>query len=165
MVDIFKTIFGIDIPLGSVCVLHAEVSRFLEPSAERVQEAQLQVGDFGEKRGEHSTGHGYRIVPTRTSTIVGSIAVTGKLRKTLCSRNERGSAGEKEQRRERVQNSPGGARPVHDTSLSPQQALEITRGRTLRQPERWMISRGDERENGYRIKGILRERGGGSQGN
>jgi len=39
MVDIFKTIFGIDISLGSVCNLHAEVSRALEPSYEDIKKA------------------------------------------------------------------------------------------------------------------------------
>src|SRR4030042_1224783 len=39
MVDIFKTIFGIDISLGSVCNLHEEVSRALEPSYEDIKKA------------------------------------------------------------------------------------------------------------------------------
>jgi len=37
MVDIFKTIFCIDISLGSVCNLHEEVSRALEPSYEDIK--------------------------------------------------------------------------------------------------------------------------------
>jgi hypothetical protein len=39
MVDIFKTIFGIDISLGSVCNLHEKVSRALEPSYEDIKKA------------------------------------------------------------------------------------------------------------------------------
>jgi len=38
-VDIFKTIFAIDISLGSVCNLHEEVSRALEPSYEEIKKA------------------------------------------------------------------------------------------------------------------------------
>jgi transposase len=39
LVDIFKTIFGIDISLGSICNLHEEVSRALEPSYEEIKKA------------------------------------------------------------------------------------------------------------------------------
>jgi transposase len=39
LMDIFKTIFGIDISLGSVCNLHQEVSHALEPSYEEIKKA------------------------------------------------------------------------------------------------------------------------------
>lgn len=39
LVDIFTTIFGIDISLGSVCNLHEEVSRALEAPYEEIKEA------------------------------------------------------------------------------------------------------------------------------
>lgn len=39
LVDIFKTVFGIDICLGSVCKLHEEVSRALEPPYEEIKRA------------------------------------------------------------------------------------------------------------------------------
>jgi transposase len=39
MVDIFKTVFGIDISLGAVCNLHEEVSHALEPSYEDIKKA------------------------------------------------------------------------------------------------------------------------------
>ncbi len=72
--------------------------------AEIVQEAQLQVRDFGQKRGKHTTGHRYRIIPPRTSTIVRWIAGSGKLRKTLCACKGGESTGEKEQERQDEQN-------------------------------------------------------------
>ena len=39
LMDIFKTIFGIDISLGSVCNLHEEMSRSLAPSYEEIKKA------------------------------------------------------------------------------------------------------------------------------
>lgn len=39
LIDIFKTIFGIDVSLGSVCKLHEDVSRALEPSYEEIKKA------------------------------------------------------------------------------------------------------------------------------
>jgi transposase len=39
VMDIFKTIFGIDISLGSVCNLHEEVSHALTPSYEEIKKA------------------------------------------------------------------------------------------------------------------------------
>ena len=71
--------------------------------AEIILVAQLQIGDFGKKRVEHATGHGYRIIPPRASTIVRWIAGSGKLRKTLCVRNGEDSKGEKKQEREKEQ--------------------------------------------------------------
>jgi len=57
LVDIFKTIFGIDISLGSVCNLHEEVSRALEPSYEEIKKAlpQQKVVNVDET-GWRSTG-------------------------------------------------------------------------------------------------------------
>jgi transposase len=38
VVDIFRTLFGVDISLGSVCSLHQEVSQALEPSYEEIKQ-------------------------------------------------------------------------------------------------------------------------------
>ena len=60
LVDIFKTIFGIDISLGSVCNLHEEVSRALAPSYEEIKKAlpQQKRGQRGRDRmEEHGPRH------------------------------------------------------------------------------------------------------------
>jgi transposase len=58
LVDIFKTIFGIDISLGSVCKLHEEVSCALEPSYEEIKKALPQQGVVNvDETGWRSMGH------------------------------------------------------------------------------------------------------------
>lgn len=58
LMDIFKTIFGIDISLGSVCNLHEEVSRALEPSYEEIKKALPQQSVVNvDETGWRSMGH------------------------------------------------------------------------------------------------------------
>ncbi|MGB6066136.1 MAG: transposase [Desulfomonilaceae bacterium] len=58
LMDIFKTILGIDISLGSVCNLHEEVSRALAPSYEEIKKAlpQQKVMNVDETRWRSTGG-------------------------------------------------------------------------------------------------------------
>jgi len=59
LVDIFKTMFAIEISLGSICNLHEEVSRALEPSYEEIKKALPQQSVVNvDETGWRSMGRG-----------------------------------------------------------------------------------------------------------
>lgn len=66
LIDIFKTIFGIEISLGSVCNLYEEVSRALAPAYEEIRTAlpQQKVVNVDET-GWRSLGLTSRSAPLR----------------------------------------------------------------------------------------------------